>query len=241
MHLTRDRLRTSKIIFNHIPKAGGTSLFRFFNEIFGAEHCFRHKVRDPKTDRFSPKIQELSKDQLETYNFLAGHFDFGNHRLIDSPVLYIGIIRDPIARVASDYYYNRERGSKKIRDQAMALTFEEYIVSKMKNPKSRLVSSAQTVFLSGQKSAEEAKRIIDKWYLACCTSDQLDDMQRMLARLYERPDLEPTRANVTKVKKSDTAVSQETLDKLNERFAEDHKLLAWVREKFESEYRDQTL
>ncbi len=241
MHLTRDRLRKSKIIFNHIPKAGGTSLFRFFNEIFGPEHCFRHKVRDPKTDSFSPKIQELPKAELENYKFLAGHFDFGNHRLLDSPVLYIGIIRDPIARVASDYYYNRERGSKKIREQTNALTFEEYILSKMKNPKSRLVSSAQTVFLSGQPSAEEAKSIIDKWYLACCTSEQLDDMQRMLARLYGRPDLGPTRANVTKVKKSDTAISQATRDKLNERFAEDYELLAWVKEKFETEYRDQTL
>jgi len=241
MELTKAKLQEAKIIFNHIPKAGGTSLYYFFQELFGAERCFRHSARDSKTGRHSPPIGKVPPEELEQYRFLQGHFDFGNHRRFNGPVLYLGVMRDPVDRVISDYYYNKRQGRKDLMEQANSMTLEEYIRAKMENPKSRLVTSAQTVYLSGQPSAEKAKEIIAEWYLACCTIDQLDDMQRMLARLFDRPDLAPTRVNETTAKKTVTEIGPEMLAELKERFAEDYELLPWVRERFETVYRDLTL
>lgn len=241
MELTKEKLLESKIIFNHIPKAGGTSLFYFFHEIFGPERCFRHSARDAKTGRHSPPIAKVPKEELETYQFFSGHFDFGNHTRFDGPVLYLGVMRDPVERVISDYYFNKRQGRKDLMEQANSMTLDEYIQSKIENPKSRLVNSAQTVYLSGQETAEAAKGIIEEWYLACCAIEQLDDMQRLLARLYDRPDLAPTRVNITKAQKTTTEISPAILADLNERFAEDYKLLAWVRDKFENDYRHRTL
>ena len=103
MELTRDDLLTSKIVFNHVSKAGGSSVLGFFGKVFGQDKCFRHQARDSKTGKFSPPIQDVPEEELNTYRFVAGHFDFGNHRRLGGRALYVGTMRDPIERVISDF------------------------------------------------------------------------------------------------------------------------------------------
>lgn len=240
MELTREKLSLSKIIFNHVPKAGGTSLIYFFYDLFGTDLCFRHALRNGETGEHSPPIQKMKPSELEKFRFICGHFDFGNHTRFKSNSMYLGVMRDPFERVMSDYFFNKGQGRKDLMELANTLTLEEYIQEKLKQPKSRLVTSCQVVYLSGQETAEAAMAVIEDWYLACCTNEQLDDMLRMLARLYNRPDLAPTRVNVTKAPRENTDISNETQALMNERFEEDYKLLAWVRDKFDNEYRVQT-
>ncbi len=240
MELTREKLSLWKIIFNHVPKAGGTSLIYFFYELFEPDLCFRHASRSAATGQHSPPITKLSRSELEKFRFICGHFDFGNHTRLKSPAMYLGVMRDPFERVMSDYFFNKGQGRDDLKEITNRLSLEEYIQDKLKQPKSRLVTSCQVTYLSGQDTAEAAMAVIEDWYLACCTNEQLDDMQRMLARLYNRPDLAPTRMNVTKAPRENTEISAETQALMNERFEEDYKLLAWVRDKFENEYRIQT-
>ncbi len=239
MELTREKLNRSKIIFNHVPKAGGTSLIYFFYELFGPEFCFRHASRSAATGQHSPPIQKVPPKELERYRFICGHFDYGNHTRFKAPSMYLGVMRDPFDRVASDYYFNKGQGRDDLKEMANRLSLEEYIIEKMNQPKSRLVTSCQVTYLSGQNSAEAAMAVIEEHYLACCTNEQLDDMQRMLARLYLRYDLPPSRMNVTKHPRENVKISAKTQALMNERFAEDYKLLAWVRDRFDREYRVQ--
>ncbi len=240
MELTKEKLLQSRIIFNHVPKTGGTSLIHLFREIFGRELCFRHRVRNAKSKTISPGINSVPPKKLETYRLVAGHWNFGNHTRFTSPSLYVGIMRDPLDRVVSAYYYARTLGREDQKELTNRLSLEEYILEKMKQPKNLLVASSQIIYLSGKQTAAEAIGIIEKWYLACCTNEQLEDMQRMLVRLYDCPDLAPMRTNVTPRKKDNTGLSAETVAKMNERFEEDYKLLSWVYEKFDREYRVQS-
>lgn len=114
-----------KIIFNHVPKAGGTSLIDFFRKVFGADRVFRHKNRDSKTDLYSPGIETLTEEELEHYQFFAGHFSYGNHTRFKTPVRYIGVVRDPWERAVSQYV--RARGPRAAREDANSRTLEEYI------------------------------------------------------------------------------------------------------------------
>ncbi len=241
MQLTKEMLQESRIIFNHVPKAGGTSLIALFNEIFGSDRCWRHRSRDPITGLHTPAINRMPTEELETYRFLAGHFDYGNHERFTTPSLYIGVMRDPYERVISDYFFNKGQGREDLMEQTNRTTLEEYVLEKMASETSRLVASSQSLYLTGQPLADVAIPIIEAHYLAICTNEQLDEMQRMLARLYDRPDLAPVKVNVTLAEKVDTEISAATRAKMDERFEEDYKLLSWVHRAFETKYRLQLL
>ncbi|MEO1193675.1 MAG: sulfotransferase family 2 domain-containing protein [Pseudomonadota bacterium] len=241
MDLTRGALDASTIIFNHVPKAGGTSLIYLFHEIFGAERCFRHAARDHHSGAVSPPIRKVPRDELNGYRFLAGHFDYGHHALIDRPALYVGVVRDPMDRLLSDYAFNRTQGKEELRELTSRLSFQEYIESKLDNPKSRLVTSAQIRYLTGQARFEAAVPVLEDHFLACCTTDQLDDMQRMLARIYRRPDLPPTRLNITIAMDEHPEISADLAGELERRFADDRRLYDWVAKRFDQVYWSQPI
>ena len=241
MKLTEEKLSTSKIIFNHVPKTGGTSLIHLFRKLFRPNLCFRHKVRPPGTEEYGVAIEDVPQKELEGYRFIAGHFNFGNHIRFQSPTMYIGVMRDPFERIMSAYFHLKTKGRKRDKEIVDRLSFEKYAIRSLKKPKSTLAISSQMIYLTGQTTAEAAMAVIEEWYLACCTNEQLDDMQRMLARLYNRHDLAPLRLNVAEEPRRGMEISAETRATMQERFEEDYKLLAWVQQKFEQEYRDQTV
>ena len=120
-----------KIIFNHTPKAGGQSIIYFFEQVFGRNRCFRHRARNMKTNQHTKGIEELSEDELENYYFFAGHFDYGHHHIIPGPTLYIGVVRDPLERLISDYFFNQKFGKPRLKALANQLSFEDYAWNKI--------------------------------------------------------------------------------------------------------------
>ncbi len=237
MDLTRDELLASKIVFTHVSKAGGSSLFGLFNALLGSERCFRHFARDAKTGRFSRKIEEVPDQELNGFSFLGGHFDYGHHARLQGRVFYVGTMRDPIDRIISDFYFARSQGREQWKAEAREMTLDDYVQSKLANPNSRLVRSAQVEQLTGERTAEAAKKVIEEQYLVCCSLEQLDDMQRLLAGLYGKADVPPQRLNVTKAVKARPELAPETLETLHERCEEDYRLLAWVRDRFDRVFR----
>lgn len=233
-------LSRTVIIFNHIPKTGGTSLIAFFQSLLGKERCFRHSTRDGKTDTYSPPIESLPASRLAELGFVAGHFEYGHHKRFVAPVKYISVMRDPIERLVSDYNFNRKSGRKDLKALTNSMTLEEYVDYKIAQPKSTLTSSGQVQFMTRQQTAKEAKSVIRNRYLACCAVEQLDDMQRLLARLYDRPDLEPEKRNRSEKPAEKSVLSDGYQAILRERCKEDYLLLDWVTKRFENHYRNLT-
>jgi len=229
-------LEKTVIIFNHIPKTGGTSLLHFFQDIFGPDHCFRHRARDSKTDKYSPAIKDVPHEDRQKLRFVAGHFDYGNHRLFDAPCKYLSVLRDPVDRLISDYNYNRKAGRADLKEIASSMSLAEYFRYKMDQPKSRLTYSAQVEFMTRRQTAQEAKSVIRNRYLACCVLDQLNDLQRLLARLYDRPDLAPLTINKSQKPRAKPNIPEDLIAELKERCAEDYLLMDWVRARFENRY-----
>lgn len=234
-------LAAATIIFNHIPKTGGTSLLKFFQTIFGPDRCFRHRARDGRTGRISPGIESLSAGDLAGYRFIAGHFNYGNHRRIAGPVKYLCVLRDPVERLVSDYHYNRSAGRADLKAIANAMSFEDYVRAKIENPKSNMARSAQIEFVAGPGATPAgARRTVREEYLACCMTDQLDDLQRMLAQLYGRADLAPQWVNRAAARPRVPDLPPALLDDLYGRFETDLAFLAWVRAQFAARCRDVT-
>jgi hypothetical protein len=218
------------ILFNHIPKVGGNSIYYLFLEILGEDKCFRHRVRKTKKHQTLRSITSLSADERKGLTFAMGHFEYGHHVLFEQPVYYIGVVRDPVERMISAYYFNKTHGRKKLREHINNITLEEYALEKYLNPNSRLTDNLQTEWLSGQTNFEAAKAIFENEYLLLCTTHQLDDFQIILQRLLGFKNDIIMQRNVTKDKQ--TKLSDYTANLFREANSLDMAIYQYIEERF---------
>src|SRR5688572_23622371 len=93
-----------KLIFLHIPKAGGTTLHSILERLYEGSNLFSIKVRGHHlgVEEFTSLSQE-KKDQIQ---LLKGHMPFGLHtHFKDADVKYITLFRNPVDRIISHYEY----------------------------------------------------------------------------------------------------------------------------------------
>jgi hypothetical protein len=186
------------VLLVHIPKCGGTSLIDVFGEIFGDDACFRHRRRKPGTGTYGPAIEDLDANVRSHLRFVAGHIPYGFHKFFDGEPIYLTVVRDPVDRLVSDYFFSRDRGAPKLKKITSSLSLDEYFEHKMESTTSRMLSNQQTAFVTGRKGAvfPDAKRRIDEDFTLACGLHQLDDLIRLLGVLF-RTSLEPRKMNVT--------------------------------------------
>lgn len=90
------------LIFLHIPKAAGTTL---------QEYILRHYLPGGKFYRFTgapeqlQDFQALPQAERDRFDVVAGHVHFGIHELLGQPATYLTMLRDPVERVISHYYF----------------------------------------------------------------------------------------------------------------------------------------
>ncbi|MGC8494098.1 MAG: sulfotransferase family 2 domain-containing protein [Syntrophobacteraceae bacterium] len=121
---------TNILIFLHIPKTAGITLESIFKREYG-------KKRTIAIDKgnFEKALSELGNETLgsrqKSILINARHSAFGIHRLIPSPSTYITILRDPITRVVSYYYYLLAQKDNSMRDIVVSrhMSLEEFVTS----------------------------------------------------------------------------------------------------------------
>ncbi|MCK5057140.1 MAG: sulfotransferase family 2 domain-containing protein [Candidatus Aminicenantes bacterium] len=87
-------------IFLHVAKTAGTTL----NQVLGREYADILSFYIPKE---SESHFEDFKNRLKNENaaLIRGHFEFGWHYFLSRPFTYFTILRDPVERVISEYFY----------------------------------------------------------------------------------------------------------------------------------------
>ncbi len=93
------------IIFLHVPKAAGSTLNRLIEFEYPVAGMYSI---DPVFYRWSwAHLQHLSKRRLENIQLFKGHMLFGLHRILPQSATYITVLRDPVDRVLSSFYFMR--------------------------------------------------------------------------------------------------------------------------------------
>jgi hypothetical protein len=107
-NLSQNMKEDSVVIFTHIPKTAGTSLRHIVQSQFQPHNVFEFyhlKTQPPKVCKGIEKYNNLSEAQKKAIKFVSGHVGFGLHEFLSRPCTYITILRDPIERVISYYYF----------------------------------------------------------------------------------------------------------------------------------------
>jgi len=101
--VTRTAAAEEAVIFLHVPKTAGTTLNRLIEWEYP---LFEMYSVDPVFFTWSAShLRRLSPRRLTKTRMFKGHMVFGLHEILLQPATYIAVLRDPIERVMSAFYY----------------------------------------------------------------------------------------------------------------------------------------
>jgi len=92
------------VIFMHLQRTGGTTFLKLLDNIYNRDETY---AIDGK--RFRESIHEfaqLPEEQRGKYRLIKGHLLWGLHTFCPNETTYITILRQPIDRAISQYYWH---------------------------------------------------------------------------------------------------------------------------------------
>ncbi len=146
------------LLIVHIPKTGGISLRKLVADFHpDVKFVYHHQLRQTNPDldyirnfRAGPKPQVV-----------MGHFSFGAHRLLGIAPAYVTVLREPVARVVSQYRMEKTSPWSIFRDYLdSGISLREFVGDQVTD----ITNNYMCRYIAGV-SAEAGMVINDRWLL----------------------------------------------------------------------------
>jgi len=175
-----------KILFDHLPKCGGRSLNAYLDL-----HYSKRKTFSVYDSEAIDKFKNLSRFKRYKYDLVRGHLA---RRLLDyvhPESLKVTILRDPVDRVVSHYYYVKRSPSHYLYPQVVELNLDEYVQRNLGGE----LRNFYTVYFSGlplrdaEQNPEESVAMAAEALSRYDAVGFLDDFASFAAALRRRAEL----------------------------------------------------
>jgi hypothetical protein len=251
------------LIFMHIPKTGGMSLFTAFCKLWGTRIADLYNVTTANPRPAADAIRARDKC------LYCGHFPFGLHEWFDRPVYYASVLRQPVERVVSLYHYvqpmlagvRRTMADKGLSaEQVFAggkvadyyhdflpwiegeQTVEAFFSCPSADLDNGMVRRFSGVGLAPGRCPPEAlersKENIEKCFSVVGRLDRYGDTLTLLERKLGLPGLPENRVNVNARKPKSSELSPALKERIEAMNALDLALYDWVGQRFDEELAD---
>ncbi len=227
-------------IFLHIPKTAGTTLIKILRKQYGRRKTF--SIYGNPTSVAADSFCALSQKTRDKYRLLQGHWPYGMHEKFSGETRYISIMREPVGRLISEYYYILRTPYHYLHSTLVNdnVSLDEFLTSdltiELDNSQLRLIAGCEKNIPFGgitSKHLDLAKKHIkDKFFVVGLMSHF--DETLLLYKKYLGWKQYPYyhRRNVTAPKKKTGGASEESLKKIRERNSHECQLYEWVQEHF---------
>ena len=181
------------LFFLHIPKTGGTTLKNILTGKFPVDRIYN--IEGSINERIND-FQQTSEDSRSQYELVQGHMSFGLHQFFPQESEYFAIMRDPLDRAVSDYYFLRTNTHHHLHKEVSGMSMASYMQSNMTSQ----LSNGQTRLLSGDckdkqigipsvrkldfSDLEKAKHNIQNHFLFVGLQERFDETLLVLRRKY---------------------------------------------------------
>ena len=123
------------LIFVHAPRTGGGTLERILDRQFRRRTPFTVEGDSAATVQASlARLESMDPAARRAIACLKGHVAFGVHRFLEQPVRYVTLVRDPVDRVVSHYFFTRSTPRhwlhRKVVEERLSL--EDYVHLRMR-------------------------------------------------------------------------------------------------------------
>lgn len=174
------------IIFLHLPKTGGVTLRRTLKWKYAPEMLNFETLTKP-----AESLGEVPLSERRNLRVLTGHLHYGVHDYIPQRCEYITLLREPIARVVSYYYYilghaKHWRHAELVRS---GMSLNEFVRTSaergVENDQTRMLSGRGAGELDagtlGRKALDEAKRNLES-FLVVGLTERFDESFILIRR-----------------------------------------------------------
>ncbi|MGI8890093.1 MAG: sulfotransferase family 2 domain-containing protein [Chthoniobacterales bacterium] len=222
------------VIFLHLPKTAGTTVNRLIEWEYPLAEMYSV---DPVLFRWSAAhMHKLSPERLKKIRMFKGHMTFGLHETLPQPATYITVLRDPVDRVISAFYFMRSYKLHPLywKMRRENLTLEDFVRrSQRDNIQAKIVAGALYETICTPDILEQAKHNIRHHFSVVGFSERLEESLALMKLRFGWHLNTYSSFNVTRSRPKKKDLPKSTLDLIHEKNAFDIELYEFGREHFE--------
>lgn len=225
------------VLFLHVPKAGGSTLGEYVYNQCRADESQSDGLLDAGVaylDYGFIKEPELAvpghvKSLLGRQDLRAviGHFWFGLHEHVARPSLYVTLLRDPVERVVSLYYYAKLHETMSLEEFARTPPFKEVDNDQTR----RLAGVNPTVGGCTRATLDAARENLRQHFAVVGTTERMEETLALLnVKLGWSREVVSYPRNVNTARPSSDALTPEAAEAVRARNELDHELWRYASE-----------
>ncbi len=222
------------VIFLHIPKTAGTTLYDVLKQQYKKNNILTiHGIVEENIE----KLQDKYYQNQNTVRLIRGHMTYGLHILLDSPCKYMTVLRNPVNRIISVYYYLLQSQSHPQHHLVKGKTLAEFVSSGTAH------NNGQTRFIAGKYNSsdrgqpinllERAKNNLKENFTVVGLTERFDETLMLLKRQLGWVDM-PFYVKQNKSKKpAESTITEDTVTLIQNQNLLDVELYQYAKEIFD--------
>lgn len=227
------------LIFLHLMKTGGRTLVHILKQNYERNARFHCSKKPGETLQ---DLQALSEEQRRSLHLFYGHIEFGLHETLPQSSTYVTLLRHPVERVVSHYYYgfftDKHYTHELVNTQNMSLTdYMAYGMTELDNGQTRRIAGSMSNHIPFGKCTSElldiAKQNLDKKFLLAGLTERFDEFLLLLGRSLGLHHVLYTRSNVNTQKPTAQAITADDRDSVLKYNQLDLELYTYATQKFD--------
>jgi hypothetical protein len=217
------------IAFLHGQRTAGSNFRRqVLAQAFSENQVYASQYRDSWK-----QWKDLDFEELGGFRAFVGHCDYGNKEMFRK-VHFITLLRHPVYRFFSLYYYSKKREDSRYNELAVKYDLKDFFQQLITSSTSgyNYFNNALCRRISGQPNFEATLKCIEERYLAIGCTERMSSFAKWVAGLLGDEELEMESVESDREKYAHLLDNQDIIDMILRHNQEDEKLFKYMNENY---------
>lgn len=179
--------RHAALIFLHIPKTAGTTLNRIIDWQYSPLAIFTidpHRIRAT-----ADRLKRLPEKRRRRLRVVRGHLSYGIHECLPQGATYITMLREPVARVLSAYYFVLRRPlnplHRKLKKERLGIEDCLRLFPDRQNSQCRFIAGVDDPAADDERLLDIAKENLTRSFSVVGISERFEESLMLMASTFD--------------------------------------------------------